>query len=139
MRHRYGLLYSLFWVTFPRSHVIDRSKVADVVCCCYINPNLFRWAARRKLRLLLRLRLLLGEQKTIEARKQGRQKPAVCGTQKPSKNTGQYLQGCKTFDFTFLLFLSLFVNFLYKLGFVWVIPTSKWFEFTYFCKIGLGN
>ena len=77
--------------------------------------------------------------KTIEARKQGRQKPAVCGTQKPSKNTGQYLQGCKTFDFTFLLFLSLFVNFLYKLGFVWVIPTSKWLEFTYFCKIGLGN
>lgn len=30
MRHRYAI-YSLFWVTFPRSHVIDRSKVADVV------------------------------------------------------------------------------------------------------------
>ena len=91
--------------------MIDRSKVADVVDVVVISTRIcFVEQPEESLGFFFVLGCFWESKKTIEARKQGRQKPAVCGTQKPSKNTGQYLQGCKTFDFTFLLFLSLFVQ-----------------------------
>ena len=70
----------------------------------------------------------MGEQKTIEARKQGRQKPAVCGTQKSSKNTGQYLQDAK-------LLISLFFCFLFFVIFTFTLALFEQFQFLNGLKI----
>ena len=102
MRHRYAI-YSLFWVTFPRSHVIDRSKVADVVVVvistriCFVEREEslgFFWRA-----------------KNHRSKKAGKTKTRSMWNTKAFKkkeSTGQYLQGCKIFSFVFSVFLLFF-------------------------------
>ena len=127
MRHRYGLLYSLFWVTFPRSHVIDRSKVADVVVV--ISTRICFVEREESLGFFFVLGCFWESKKPQKQESREDKNPQYVEHKSLQKTQDNIYRDAKLLISLFFCFFL----FLYKLSFVWVIPSSKCLLFAKIC------